>query len=150
MRVSSFSRLSVIAISIFAITFVATMYQVGASLTSSRSQYSEYQILKTLTTVKFYRTVATYLQTGAASLINVAQRQLNEIITQSARLNVGNLSMRITEEAAKLNQHIETKYRAMGKLSGDPLALIRHGEQSMAAITHSLIKYGSQSSALNQ
>ncbi|NQZ89907.1 MAG: HAMP domain-containing protein [Colwellia sp.] len=150
MRVSSFSRLSVIAISIFAITFVATMYQVGASLTSSRSQYSEYQILKTLTTVKFYRTVATYLQTGDASLINVAQRQLNEIITQSARLNVGNLSMRITEEAAKLNQHIETKYRAMGKLSGDPLALIRHGEQSMAAITHSLIKYSSQSSALNQ
>ena len=149
MRVSSFSRLSVIAISVFAITFVATMFHVGASLTSSRVQYSEYQALKTLTTVKFYRTIATYLQTGDASLLNTAQEQLNEIIKRSAHLDIGSLSDEITEEASKLNQNIETKFRAMGKLSGDPLALIRNGEQSMIAITHSLIKYASQSEALN-
>ena len=150
MRVSSFSRLSVIAISVFAITFVATMFHVGASLTSSRVQYSEYQALKTLTTVKFYRTIATYLQTGDASLLNTAQEQLNEIIKRSAHLDIGSLSDEITEEASKLNQNIETKFRAMGKLSGDPLALIRNGEQSMVAITHSLIKYASQSKALNE
>jgi methyl-accepting chemotaxis protein len=150
MRVSSFSRLSVIAISIFAIIFVATMYHVGASLTSSRIQYSEYQKLKTLATVKFYRTIATYLQTGDASLLNTSQEQLNEIITRSKNLNIGSLSNKITEEADKLNQNIETKYRAMGKLSGDPLALIRNGEQSMIAINHSLIKYASQSTALNE
>jgi len=149
MRVSSFSRLSVIAISVFAITFVATMFHVGASLTSSRVQYSEYQALKTLTTVKFYRTIATYLQTGDASLLNTAQEQLNEIIKRSAHLDIGSLSDEITVEASKLNQNIETKFRAMGKLSGDPLALIRNGEQSMIAITHSLIKYASQSEALN-
>jgi len=150
MRVSSFSRLSVIAISIFAITFVATMFHVGASLTSSRVQYSEYQALKTLTTVRFYRTIATYLQTGDASLLNAAQEQLNEIITRSVHLDIGSLSNQITEEAGKLNKNIETKYRAMGKLSGDPLALIRNGEQSMVAITNSLIKYASQSKALNE
>jgi methyl-accepting chemotaxis protein len=150
MRVSSFSRLSVIAISIFAITFVATMFHVGASLTSSRAQYSEYQALKTLTTVKFYRTIATYLQTGDASLLNAAQEQLNEIIKRSVHLDIGSLSNKITEEAGKLNKNIETKYRAMGKLSGDPLALIRNGEQSMVAITHSLIKHASQSKALNE
>jgi methyl-accepting chemotaxis protein len=150
MRVSSFSRLSVIAISIFAIIFVATMYHVGASLTSSRIQYSEYQKLKTLATVKFYRTIATYLQTGDASLLNTSQEQLNEIITRSKNLNIGSLSNKITEEADKLNQNIETKYRAMGKLSGDPLALIRNGEQSMIAVNHSLIKYASQSTALSE
>ena len=150
MRVSSFSRLSVIAISVFAIIFVATMYHVGASLTSSRVQYSEYQKLKTLTTVKFYRTIATYLQTGDASLLNTSQEQLNEIIVRSKNLNIGSLSNKITEEADKLNQNIETKYRAMGKLSGNPLALIRNGEQSMVAINHSLIKYASQSTALNE
>jgi methyl-accepting chemotaxis protein len=150
MRVSSFSRLSVIAISIFALIFVATMYHVGASLTSSRIQYSEYQKLKTLTTVKFYRTIATYLQTGDASLLNTSQEQLNEIITRSKNLNIGSLSNKIIDEADKLNKNIETKYRAMGKLSGDPLALIRNGEQSMVAINHSLIKYASQSTALNE
>ena len=150
MRVSSFSRLSVIAISIFALIFLATMYHVGASLTSSRIQYSEYQKLKTLTTVKFYRTIATYLQTGDASLLTTSQEQLNEIIERSKNLNIGSLRNQITEEADKLNQNIETKYRAMGKLSGNPLALIRNGEQSMVAINHSLIKYASQSKALNE
>jgi methyl-accepting chemotaxis protein len=150
MRVSSFSRLSVIAISIFALIFVATMYHVGASLISSRIQYSEYQKLKTLTTVKFYRTIATYLQTGDASLLNTSQEQLNEIITRSTNLNIGSLRNKINEEADKLNQNIETKYRAMGKLSGNPLALIRNSEQSMIAINHSLIKYVSQSTAINE
>lgn len=150
MRVSSFSRLSVIAISIFAITFVATMFHVGTSLTSSRIQYSEYQALKTLTTVKLYRTIATYLQTGDASLLNAAQEQLNEIMTRATRLDIGNLSNMITEAADKLNNNIETKYRAMGKLSGNPLVLIRNGEQSMVAITHSLINYASKSEALNE
>jgi len=150
MRVSSFSRLSVIAISIFAIIFVATMYHVGASLTSSRIQYAEYQKLKTLTTVKFYRTIATYLETGDASLLKTSQVQLNEIITRSKNLNIGSLSDKITQEVDKLIQNIETKYRAMGKLSGNPLALIRNSEKSMIATSHSLIKYASQSTALNE
>jgi methyl-accepting chemotaxis protein len=150
MRVSSFSRLSVIAISIFAIIFVATMYHVGTSLTASRSQYSEYQALKSLSTVKFYRTIATYLQSGDAGLLNTAQEQLSEIKTRSLALNIGRLSTEITAEADTLNQNIETKYRAMGKLSGDPLVLLRNGEQGMVSITYSLIKYASQSNKLNE
>jgi len=150
MRVSSFSRLSVIAISIFAIIFVATMYHVGTSLTASRSQYTEYQALKSLSTVKFYRTIATYLQSGDAGLLNTAQEQLSEITARSLALNIGRLSIEITAEADTLNQNIETKYRAMGKLSGDPLVLLRNGEQSMVSITYSLIKYASQSNKLNE
>lgn len=149
MRVSSFSRLSVMAISIFAVIFVATMYHVGTSLTTSRSQYAEYQQLKNLSTVDFYRTIATYLQTGDASLLNTAQEQLNEIKARSMALELGTLSTAINSEAEKLKQNISTKYRGMGKLSGDPLALLRNGEQSMVAINHALIKYSSQSEALN-
>jgi len=149
MRVSSFSRLSVIAISIFAIIFVSTMVQVGASLSSSRIQYSEYQSLKTLTTVKFYRTIATYLQSGDASLLNTAQGMLKKIIAHSSKLGVESLAENISYEAQTLDRNIETKYRAMGKLSGDPLALLRIGEQSMVAITHSLTKYAAISKELS-
>ncbi|NQZ20733.1 MAG: HAMP domain-containing protein [Colwellia sp.] len=149
MRVSSFSRLSVIAISIFAIIFVSTMVQVGASLSSSRIQYAEYQSLKTLTTVKFYRTIATYLQSGNASLLNKAQALLKEIVDHSSKLTVENLAADIAYEAQTLDNNIETKYRAMGKLSGDPLALLRNGEQSMVAITHSLTKYAAASEKLS-
>ena len=62
MRVSSFSRLSVTAISIFAMIFMATMYHVGESLSQSREQYKGYQALISLTTVKFNRTIIHYLQ----------------------------------------------------------------------------------------
>jgi methyl-accepting chemotaxis protein len=148
MRVSSFSKLSVIAISIFAVIFLATMYQVGISLSSSRSQYSSYQELKTLTTIKFYRTIATYLQNGDASLLNTAQAQLNEIVTLASPLPLTNLAQKITLEANTLNKNIATKYRAMGKLSGDPLALLRNGEQGMVAINDSLAKYATTSKAL--
>jgi methyl-accepting chemotaxis protein len=150
MRVSSFSKLSVIAISIFAVIFLATMYQVGSSLSSSRSQYSSYQELKTLTTVKFYRTIATYLQTGDASLLSTAQEQLTEIIEFSTKLSITHLTDEISAEAQVLNHNIENKYRAMGKLSGDPLALLRNGEQGMVAINHSLAKYAAISSKLTQ
>ncbi|TWX47406.1 methyl-accepting chemotaxis protein [Colwellia hornerae] len=150
MRVSSFSRLSVFAISIFALIFVVTMYHVGTSLTSSRVQYSQYQALKTLTTVQFYRTIATYLQTGDAGRLNSAQEQLGTIISHAAKLDIGQLSADISKEALELSQNIETKYRAMGKLSGDPLALLRNSEQGMVAITHALIKYAATSDALNE
>jgi methyl-accepting chemotaxis protein len=149
MRVSSFSRLSVIAISIFAIIFVSTMYKVGTSLSSSRSQYSEYQALKTLTTVKFYRTISTYLQSGDASLLNAAQALLKDIIVHSSKLGVENLADDISQEAQSLDNNIETKYRAMGKLSGDPLALLRNGEQNMVFIAHSLTKYAAKSTELS-
>jgi len=149
MRVSSFSRLSVVAIGIFAIIFVSTMVHVGASLSSSRIQYSEYQALKTLTTVKFYRTIATYLQSGDASLLNTAQELLKEIIEHSSKLNVEDLAANIAHEAQTLDRNIDTKYRAMGKLSGDPLALLRNGEQGMVAITHSLTKYATTSKELS-
>ncbi|MDT0603872.1 methyl-accepting chemotaxis protein [Thalassotalea castellviae] len=149
MRVSSFSKLSVIAISIFAIIFLATMYQVGESLTKSQIQYSGYQTLKSHTTIKFNRTINKYLQNGDASLLNDTEAQLDEMIAITKNLGIKTLTEEISAQATLLKTDISTKYRALGKLSGDPLALIRNGEQAMAAITASLAKYAVQSNALD-
>ncbi|WP_206482897.1 methyl-accepting chemotaxis protein [Thalassotalea sp. G2M2-11] len=150
MRVSSFSRGSVVAIAIFALVFVFTMYQVGNSLTQSRQQYSEYQALKSLATVKFNRTIAQYLQTGDASLLNQAQSLLKKIIDHSKRLGIASVSHDISQQAVQLTQDIENKYRAMGKLSGNPFALLINGEQAMSTINHQLSQYALQSAALSQ
>lgn len=150
MRVSSFSKISVIAISIFAIIFLATMYQVGESLTKSQVKYTGYQTLKSLTTIKFNRTINKYLQTGDASLLNDTEGQLNEIITSTKSLGIKTLTEDISSRATQLKTDISTKYRAIGKLSGDPLALIRNGEKTIAAIITDLAKYASLSSVLNE
>lgn len=148
-RVSSFSRLSVVAISIFAVVFVATMYQVGTSLTASRVEYNHYQELKSLTTVKFYRTIATYLQNGDASLLVKAEDELVQIISQTQDLQLEAVVTPITQTAKNLQENIKTKYRAMGKLSGDPLALLKNNEQGLLALNHHLANYAYQSSVLS-
>ncbi len=141
MRVSSFSRLSVAAISIFAAIFMATMYHVGASLSKSQAQYKGYQALISLTTIQFNRTIVEYLQTGDATLLNKAQNQLNDIVKKTDQLNIDKLSKQIKPQAKALAHNIETKFRAMGKLSGDPLVLLRNGEQEMFAISNDIANY---------
>ena len=149
MRVSSFSRLSVTAISIFAMIFMATMYHVGESLSQSREQYKGYQALISLTTVKFNRTIVKYLQTGDATLLNKAQKQLTDIINLTASLDIDKLSKQIDSQAKALGNNIDTKFRAMGKLSGDPLVLLRNGEQEMLAINNDLANYVQKTKALS-
>jgi len=149
-RVSSFSKISVIAISLFATVFLTTMYHVGNSLTTSRAQLASYQTLKSATTVTFYRTIAQYLQSGDASLLTTSQEQLAQINSQSQQLNLPALTANIAQNTAKLDHDITTKYRALGKLSGDPLALLRNAEQSMLSLTFAIANYAQQSQVLNQ
>jgi len=149
MRVSSFSRLSVAAISIFAGIFMATMYHVGESLNKNRVQYAGYQELIALTTIKFNRTIVKYLQTGDATLLNKAQQQLTDIVQQTHTLNIEALTIKVEVQAKELANNIETKFRAMGKLSGDPLALLRNGEQEMIAINNELAKYAQATKILS-
>ena len=144
-RVSSFSRISVIAISLFAVVFLTTMYQVGNSLTASRTLLANYQALKSATTVKFYRTIAQYLQSGDAGLLTPAQQQLSNIDELAKQLNLPTLSQSIEQKTASLRNDINTKYRALGKLSGDPLALVRNAEQSMLSVNHAIAQYAQQS-----
>jgi len=148
-RVSSFSRISVIAISLFAVVFLTTMYQVGNSLTASRTLLANYQALKSTTTVKFYRTIAQYLQSGDAGLLTPAQQQLSNIDELAKQLNLPTLSQSIEQKTASLRNDINTKYRALGKLSGDPLALVRNAEQSMLSVNHAIAQYAQQSQKIS-
>lgn len=149
MRVSSFSRLSATAISIFAVIYLVTMYHVGESLSKSQAQYKGYQVLISLTTVKFNRTIVEYLQTGDVTLLSRAQKQLALIVKQAQSLHIDELSNQIGSQANSLAHNIDTKFRGMGKLSGDPLVLLRNGEHEMLAINNDLANYVQNTKALS-
>ena len=125
------------------------MYQVGNSLTASRTLLANYQALKSATTVKFYRTIAQYLQSGDAGLLTPAQQQLSNIDELAKQLNLPTLSQSIEQKTASLRNDINTKYRALGKLSGDPLALVRNAEQSMLSVNHAIVQYAQQSQKIS-
>ncbi|REL28650.1 methyl-accepting chemotaxis protein [Thalassotalea euphylliae] len=125
------------------------MFQVADTLKANRLLITEYQQLKSNTTVDFYRTTANYLQSGDVSLLTDAEQQLDEIRLGAKQLAITELVTEITEKTALLKQHIEEKYRPLGKLSGDPMALLRNNEQGIAALNSSLANYARQSNKLN-
>jgi len=148
MRVSTFSRFSALAISIFIVVFLGTMYQVVNSLEQSRLQLNNYQQLKTLTTVDFYRTIARYLQTGDANLLSKADKQLDNMLQVAPKLGITSFEQELTSQVNQLKIALEKKFRAMGKLSADPYALLKNNEQGLVALTQILANYAQQSKIL--
>lgn len=117
------------------------MYQVAQSLGNSRTQNANYQSLKSLVTIKFNRTIGQYLQTGDANLLNQAEEQLTQMSQLSQTLGVTSLDQKMNAEINELKNNINTKYRAMGKLSGDPLVLLRNVEADLLANNNMLNRY---------
>lgn len=148
MRVSTFSRFSALAIGLFIAVFLTAMYQVVQSLAQSRMQLNHYQQLKTLTTVDFYRTIARYLQTGDASLLAMANDQLDGMLKVTTKPGIASFKKKIAPQIQQLKLELKDKYRAMGKLSGDPYALLKNNEQGLIALTYSLTNYAQQSKIL--
>jgi len=148
MRVSTFSRYSAIAIGLFTLVFLGTMQQVASSLSQSKVQLHNYQQLKTLTSVNFYRTINQYLQNGDATLLNKADDQLNDMLALTSKLTVSSLELDLNKKLKTLKVDLKEKYRAMGKLSADPYALLKNNEQGLVALNTELHQYALTSKLL--
>ncbi|MEW6983944.1 methyl-accepting chemotaxis protein [Colwelliaceae bacterium 6471] len=150
MRASTFFRLSTLAIIFFAVTFFLTMYWVGSTLVDSRKNFAAYQALKSVVSIDLNRTISRYLRSGDATLLLDAEKQLNDIVGRANSLPSEQLKAEVKSNAKQLQQDLNTKYRALGKLSGDPLVLLRNSEQTLVALNHELARYAQRSQALNQ
>lgn len=126
------------------------MYHVATTLTDSKQRLSTYQAVKKTTEVDFYRTIASYLSSGDASLLTEAESHLDKIKQLASEVNIANFSNQLSEQAEQLKQDLTLKYRAMGKQSGDPMVLLRNSEQGMLASNQSLADYVVQSTEINQ
>ena len=149
MRASTFFRASTLAVIFFAATFFLTMYWVGSTLIESRHNYTSYQQLKSVVSIDFNRTMNRYLLSGDASLLSEADKMLEQIIEQARSLPSDALQTAVSQDARQLRDDLNNKYRALGKLSGDPFALVRNNEQSLAALNHQLARYAQQSEQLS-
>jgi len=150
MRASTFFKVSTLAIIFFAATFLVTMYWVGSTLSDNRQSYSAYQELKSIVSIDLNRTIGRYLRTGDATMLPRADQQLSHIVEQARFLPSEQLSQLVVTSAKQLQTDLNSKYRALGKLSGDPLALLRNSEQSLAALNHDLARYAAQSEQVDR
>ncbi len=149
MRASLFFKFSTLAIIIFALSFLFTMNWVANTLTSSRAELSTYQQLKFLVSINFNRTVNRYLEHGDASLLLKAEKQLKQIQQQVTTIPQKQLQQNVITASKNLMLLLNSKLRAIGKLSGDPHILLRNSESSMASINHQLTQYALTSVSVN-
>lgn len=149
MRVSSFFRLSSITIFAFALTFTATLYWVLNTYKTSRLISNEYQIIKNLVSIKLNNIITRYLETGDATRLTDADSILEEITHNAKSMSSNNISSDIENKVTELQLLLSTKIRALGKLSGDPAALLRNNEQTISAIIIDLKKYVDDSNSIN-
>ncbi len=144
MRVSQFFKLSSIAIFTFALIFTMTLYWVSNAYKTSRIDNQQYQDIKTLASIKLNRIINTYLQTGDATLLADADVVLKQISAQAKNITIDGISNKINEQVASIQLLLSTKIRALGKLSGDPAAILRNNEQNISGINSDLKKYLNQ------
>lgn len=145
MRVSLFFKLSSITIFAFALTFISTLYWVLDTYKTSRVTNHEYQIIKNLVSIKLNNIINTYLETGDATLLTKADDVLVKIANKANTGSIGEMSFSIDENVQSLQLLLSDKIRALGKLSGDPAAILRNNEQTINAIIIDLKEYADQS-----
>ena len=149
MRASRFFRLSSLAMIMFILAFLYTIYWVANSLSASQNTANTYQDIKSAIAIDFNRTLSNYLEKGDASLLTVANDQLDSIIHQSKVIEQKQLQSRITGLAVEFKALLSSTFRASGKLSGNLDALLINNESALVSINHQLALYVQQSSAID-
>jgi len=144
-RVSTFFKSSTIAIVAFTLTLLVAMYWIAETYKSSRSQNDDYQILTSLVSVEFHQIISEFLQTGEVTLLTAAEHSLIKILEKTKNESIRTVAVNINPNVEDLKQLLATKFRAIGKLSGDPFALLRNSEQGINALNHQLSIFVQQS-----
>jgi len=109
----------------------------------------EYQTIKSLVSIKLNNIINDYLKTGNATLLTDAEVTLKEITHNAQNIVIGSMSSNIEHQVKELQQLLATKIRALGKLSGDPAAILRNNEQNINALILSLKKYADESKSIS-
>lgn len=149
MRVSVFFKLSSITIFAFALTFISTLYWVLDTYKTSRLNNTEYQTIKGLVSIKLNNIIRSYLETGDATLLNKADATLVAIADNAKNTLINHTSVEIDSHVKALQLLLSSKIRALGKLSGDPAAILRNNEQTINAIILDLKGFVDASESIN-
>ncbi|MCW3172653.1 methyl-accepting chemotaxis protein [Shewanella subflava] len=96
--------------------------------------------------------ISAYLHSGDSQYISKARQQLAEIAQRINQLNLPTAKNEIAAATQFLNQlvdNLDNRYRAAGKLAGDPRQLLAHAESEMLDNNKRLADYAEQGVLIN-
>ncbi|GGA88917.1 methyl-accepting chemotaxis protein [Neiella marina] len=140
MRVSHYSRFSAITLFSVSLAFTGMLYWAKGQLNDSSEQRTTYQTIKEDASLGVVASLQNYLLKGDAVLLVEVEQRLMKLNQDLATLPP-QISAPISEQVALLLSKTKSDYRAIGKLSGDPMALLKNAEREMLASSKALIRY---------
>ena len=143
MRVSHYTRLSAVTLLVVSVAFVALLFWSQNQLNAANGQRLHYQIIKESASLGVIASLQNYLLQGNAALLVEAETNLQALQQQLTQLPQ-EIAEPVEQHVLQLLQKTQTDYRAIGKLSGDPMALLKIAEQEMLNSTRGLLRYASE------
>ncbi|MFY8274403.1 methyl-accepting chemotaxis protein [Pseudoalteromonas sp. SSDWG2] len=143
MRVSTFTRLLAMALSLASITLLSTLWWAYSTLVTLEHQSLSYAQLKDDVIIRLSADIEDYLSAGDMQYLLNAQNRIVDMQRQLPDLSV-QLQGQLSPLFTTLNQGIEGDFRALGKLSGNDTALLDNALRQMAGSATSLLSYARQ------
>ncbi|MCF6437166.1 methyl-accepting chemotaxis protein [Pseudoalteromonas sp. MMG022] len=141
MRVSSFTRLLAILLASASVFLAAVLVWASQVLSSLDSQNMAYTQLKNTILIDLEGNIEDYLGSGDGQYLNHASELIDRIKQQQLDALPDALNERMQNQLGQLDKDINGKYRALGKLSGNEMALLDNALRQMAGSASSLINY---------
>jgi len=140
MRVSHFSRLSSLSLSLVSLLFLGLLAWGNIKLEEQKQLDQHFQQIKQRVQVDVVTSLSQYLQSGDTLLLSNAAETLTGVQQQLAELDSERLS-RLQQSVQDLLQKTNSDYRALGKLAGSKNELVLNAERSLSNELSSLIDY---------
>ncbi|RUO68331.1 methyl-accepting chemotaxis protein [Idiomarina ramblicola] len=130
MRVSTFSRVSSFSLLGLSLLFLFVLAWANNQLQHFERQQTVYSSIKEKLMVEVVTELSGYLQSGNALLLNQAETSVNEVNDELNALNLVSTEV-MQEQLNVIRSRISNDYRAIGKLSGQEVALLVNAERSL-------------------
>lgn len=141
MRVSSFTRLLAILLAMASIILAGVLFWASHVLTKLDAQNTAYTQLKNTILIDLEGSIEGYLKAGDSQYLSRSSELIAIIKAESVVALTEDLTELMTQQLDSLDADINGKYRALGKLSGNEMALLDNALRQMAGSASSLISY---------
>lgn len=148
MRVSSFSRLLLIALITISAFLAVLLFFSVSTLNSIQNQNKLYREFSDAIVFNMNDLLGNYLASGDSLSLQSANTLTDQLIMQANQLGIDEQSD-VIGSLSHIKQGIEGKYRALGKLAGDENALLKNALVEMNSYASSLVGYGQKASQQN-
>jgi len=145
MRVSSFTRLLAILLSSASLVLAVTLFWASKTFIALEKQEDDYNQLKNNILVSLSANVEDYLSSGDSLALNNASQLIVDLQKEQLKTLPIDVQIKLAKRLELLMLGISSKYRALGKLSGNENALLDNALRQMSGSAVSLIHYAQKS-----